>query len=164
VRRGFRDGAQRGPCSSPPSVPDRERAERWASTDDYEADEYLAELGDQPEYTEAELREALAGLLSSIATPETAKHRLFVFLDAAVLPEHKLIATALDDAYHLGVLSSRVHRTWADAAGGRLGVGDDPVYNKTRCFEPFPFPGATEARAAEIRRLGEAIGRHWKRR
>ncbi|WP_369690176.1 hypothetical protein [Ectopseudomonas oleovorans] len=28
------------------------------------------------------------------------------------------------------------------AAGGRLGVGNDPRYNKTRCFETFPFPDA----------------------
>lgn len=110
------------------------------------------------------LRKALAGLPRYIATPETAKHRIFVFLDDAVLPEHKLIAIALDDAYHLGVLSSRVHTTWALAAGGRLGVGNDPVYNKTRCFEPFPFPFATEAQAAEIRRLGEALDRHRKQR
>lgn len=26
------------------------------------------------------------------------------------------------------------------AAGARLGVGNDPRYNKTRCFDPFPFP------------------------
>ena len=30
------------------------------------------------------------------------------------------------------------------AAGGRLGVGNDPRYNKTRCFEPFPFPNLAD--------------------
>jgi hypothetical protein len=71
---------------------------------------------------------------------QTSKHRFFVFLDAAVLPDDKLIAIALDDPYFLGVLSSRVHVAWALATGARLGVGNDPVYNKTACFEPFPFP------------------------
>ncbi len=51
-----------------------------------------------------------------------------------------LIAIASADALHLGVLSSAVHVHWALAAGGRLGVGNDPRYNKSRCFETFPFP------------------------
>src|SRR5690606_15721131 len=33
-----------------------------------------------------------------------------------------------------------IHVTWALATGARLGVGNDPRYNKTRCFDPFPFP------------------------
>ncbi|PAP78616.1 hypothetical protein BSZ37_01960 [Rubrivirga marina] len=110
------------------------------------------------------LRSALAGLPRYIATPETAKHRLFQFLDASILPEHKIIAIAFDDAYHLGVLSSSVHGEWADRAGGRLGVGNDPVYNTTRCFQPFPFPNATDAQADAIRQFGEAIDAHRKAR
>lgn len=35
---------------------------------------------------------------------------------------------------------SRLHVIWALATGGRLGVGNDPRYIKTRCFETFPFP------------------------
>ena len=54
-----------------------------------------------------------------------------------------IVVIALDCAFHLGVLSSRVHVTWALAAGGTL--EDRPRYNKTRCFEPFPFPAATDA-------------------
>ncbi|MEO1075026.1 MAG: DNA methyltransferase, partial [Bacteroidota bacterium] len=113
--------------------------------------------------TRPALRDALTGLDRYIGTPETAKHRLFQFLDASILPEHKIIAIALDDAYHLGVLSSAIHVEWADRAGGRLGVGNDPVYNTTRCFKPFPFPTATDEEAAEIRHLGEAIDAHRKR-
>lgn len=110
------------------------------------------------------MREALDGLDRYIATPETAKHRLFQFLPAEVLPEHKVIAIGLDDGYHLGVLSSRVHGTWAVAAGGKLGVGNDPVYNTTKCFQPFPFPTPTEAQKEEIRRLGDAVDAHRKAR
>lgn len=113
------------------------------------------------------LRAALAGLPRYIATVETAKHRLFQFLDAAVLPEHKLIAIALDDAFSLGVLSSRVHTTWALAVGSRLGVGNDPVYSKSTCFDTFPFPaadtGLTPALAQRIGQLAEKIDAHRKR-
>ena len=74
-----------------------------------------------------------------------------------------LIAIALNDAYCLGILSSRIHVTWALAAGGRLGVGNDPRYNKTRCFEPFPFPAATAAQQARIRAIAERLDAHRKR-
>ncbi|MEW6488078.1 MAG: DNA methyltransferase [Thermodesulfobacteriota bacterium] len=85
-------------------------------------------------------REASAGLKRFIATPETAKHRVFVFFDAAVLPDNMLTSIALDDAVFLGVLSSRAHVVWTLAAGARLGAGNDPRYTKGRCFDPFPFP------------------------
>ena len=112
--------------------------------------------------TRPALRNALEGLPRFVGTVETAKHRFFQFLDAAVLPEHKVLALALDDAYHLGVLSSQVHGEWALAAGGRLGVGNDPVYNATKCFQPFPFPLATPEHVEDIRQLGEAIDAHRK--
>lgn len=64
-----------------------------------------------------ELRKALVGLSRYVATVQTSKHRFFVFLDANILPDDKLIAVASDDAYHLGVLSSREHVVWALATG-----------------------------------------------
>ena len=110
------------------------------------------------------LRAALRGLPRYIATVETAKHRVFMFLDAQILPDHKLVAIASDDALHLGVLSSRLHTQWALASGGTL--EDRPVYSKSRCFDPFPFPdadtGLTELLAAKIRQLGEQIDLHRK--
>ncbi|MDS4027878.1 MAG: class I SAM-dependent DNA methyltransferase [Candidatus Contendobacter sp.] len=87
-----------------------------------------------------ELRRKLAGLTRYIATSETAKHRIFVWLPVSVAPEHKLVVIARDDDETFGILSSRFHIVWATALGGRLGVGNDPVYNSTRCFETFPFP------------------------
>ena len=42
-----------------------------------------------------------------------AKHRFFVFLDATILPDDKLIAIASDDAFIQGALSSRVHVVWS---------------------------------------------------
>ena len=109
-------------------------------------------------------RPALNGLRRYIATVETSKHRFFVFLDASVLPDNKLVNIGSSDALILGVLSSRIHVAWALAAGGRLGVGNDPVYVKTRCFEPFPFPDASEPQRERIRFLGEQIDAHRKRR
>lgn len=106
-------------------------------------------------------RPALVGLSRFIATVETSKHRFFVFLDESILPDNRLVNFALDDAYHLGVLSSRIHVAWALAAGGTL--EDRPVYNKTRCFDPFPFPDADEEQRARVRELGEALDSHRKR-
>lgn len=87
-----------------------------------------------------QLRQALAGQHRYIATTETSKHRPFQFLDTDVLADHSIVCIAISDAAALGVLSSQVHVIWALAAGARLGVGNDPRYNKTRCFDPFPFP------------------------
>jgi hypothetical protein len=109
------------------------------------------------------MRATLAGLPCYIATVETARHRTFQFLDATIAPDNKLVCIALDDAYLLGVLSSRVHVTWALANRSWLGVGNDPVYAKSRCFEIFPFPAATPEQQARIRDLAGQIDAHRKR-
>lgn len=113
--------------------------------------------------TNPKLRHQLAGLPRYIATVETTKHRLFQFLDATILPDNMLVNIASDDATNLGILSSRLHTIWALAAGGRLGVGNDPRYNKTRCFETFPFPDANPKQQAQIRELAERLDAHRKR-
>ena len=111
-----------------------------------------------------ELRAALAGLQRYIATAETSKHRTFQFLDAELLPDNSLVCIGLDDAFSLGVLSSRVHVTWALRAGGWLGVGNDPRYSKSRCFDPFPFPGCSEALKVKIGSVAEELDAHRKAR
>lgn len=68
-----------------------------------------------------------------------------------------VIAVALSDAFHLGVLSSRIHQLWALRAGGWLGIGNDPRYSKSRCFDPFPFPDTTESQKQAIREPAEAL-------
>jgi hypothetical protein len=110
-----------------------------------------------------EMRRSLSCLPRYIATGQTAKYRLFQFLDASILPDDKLIAIALDDGLSLGVLSSSIHTTWALAAGGWMGVGNDPVYNKTKCFDAYPFPVATPEQATRIRDLAEQLDAHRKR-
>lgn len=106
------------------------------------------------------LRAALDGLSRYIATPETSKHRIFCFLSGDVAPDNAIVAIGSDDAFVLGVLSSRLHRLWALAAGGRMGVRDTPRYNKGPCFESFPFPDASLAVRQRIGALAEAIEAH----
>lgn len=108
-------------------------------------------------------RSMLKGLLRFVATTETAKHRVFTFVDADTIAEHGTISIGSDDAYVLGVLSSRIHVVWALAAGGRLGVGNHPRYNKTKCFDPFAFPTVGDAKKQRIRDLAEELDAHRKR-
>jgi hypothetical protein len=108
-----------------------------------------------------ELRSALKGIRRYISTPETSKHRFFVFLGTDILPDNRLTNFALEDAMFLGILSSRTHIVWSLASGGTL--EDRPVYNKTRCFDPFPFPCCGEDLIIRIRTLGEALDAHRKR-
>lgn len=107
-----------------------------------------------------ELREAAAGLERYIVTVGTSKHRFFTFLDAAFAPDEKLVCIGTNDAFVLGVLSSRIHTTWALAAGGRLGVGNDPVYVKSACFDAFPFPDPPAAMRREIATAAERLDTH----
>ncbi len=107
------------------------------------------------------LRASLVGLTRYIATGQTAKHRVFQFLNGNILPDEKLIAFAIPDAFVLGVLSSQVHVDWALAAGATL--EDRPVYNKTACFDAFPFPAASPEQQTRIAALAEQLDTHRKR-
>ncbi|WP_092778065.1 class I SAM-dependent DNA methyltransferase [Jannaschia pohangensis] len=108
------------------------------------------------------LRPALQGLPRYIATVETTKHRTFQFLGSNTLPDNMLIAIGSDDAAMISILSSRVHVAWALTAGGRLGFGNDPRYNKSKCFDPFPFPDLTDPQRTRLRALGEELDAHRK--
>jgi hypothetical protein len=142
-------------------VVDRVKPERAVSND-----KYLRENWWLFRRTNRQLRVGLAGLPRYIGTTETAKHRVFSFIDGGVLPDQKIRVVTADDALTLGVLSSALHVAWALATGGRLGVGNDPVYNNTRCFEPFPFPhddtGLAADLATRIRALAEQMDAHRK--
>ncbi len=113
--------------------------------------------------TRNDFRPAIAGLTRYIATTETSRHRFFVFLDALTLADNKLLTIALEGAFYLGVLSSHIHVAFATAAGGWLGVGNDSVYVKSRCFETFPFPDCADALRADISSLAENLDAHRRR-
>lgn len=109
------------------------------------------------------LRDQLNGLTRYIATVETSKHRFFTFLEKDILPDNMLVVIASDDAAILGILSSRLHILWALAQGGTL--EDRPRYNKSVCFDPFPFPDLAESPLKQrIRDLGERLDAHRKAR
>jgi SAM-dependent methyltransferase len=108
-----------------------------------------------------ELRRSIKGLKRFISTTATAKHRIFVFVSGSVTPDDSLVNFGSQDAYFLGVLSSRAHIIWALAAGTTL--EDRPRYIQTRCFDPFPFPDCTEALRTAIRDVAERLDAHRKR-
>ena len=103
-------------------------------------------------------REALADLPRYIGTSMVSKHRIFVWIDGAVLPDATIIVFPREDDYFFGILHSRIHTVWAAAVGTQL--ESRPRYTPTTCFETFPFPEPTEeqrdaiaAAAAELHRL-----------
>ena len=102
-------------------------------------------------------RKALEGLDRYIATAETSKHRTFVFLAGDALPDNKLVCVADGSPVLLAILSSRIHGEWALAGGARL--EDRPVYAKSHCFDPFPFPDLTgkSALKGKLDELGERL-------
>lgn len=87
-----------------------------------------------------ELRDFVKDIPRYAVTIETARHRTFQFLEKAILPDNKLIAVGVSQGLTLAILQSRLHVAYATAVGGWLGVGNDSVYVKTVCFDPFPFP------------------------
>lgn len=106
------------------------------------------------------MRHALVGLTRYLVTPETAKHRIFAWLDAETLADHALVIFARDDDYTLGVLHSRLHEVWARATGTQLREVESGFrYTPTTCFETFPFPQPSEVQrgavAAAAKRLVE---------
>jgi hypothetical protein len=107
------------------------------------------------------MRGFVAGLGRFIATVETAKHRVFQFLDSGILPDNMLVNVGSEDAHVLGALSSRVHLTWTSAQGGTL--EDRPRYTKSQCFDPFPFPAADDLQKQRIRNIAEDLDAHRKR-
>jgi hypothetical protein len=86
---------------------------------------------------------------------------MFCFLSNEIKPEHGLVVFGSQDAFTLGILSSKIHLTWTTHAGGTL--EDRPRYNKTVCFDPFPFPDCSEAQKSAVREIAERLGAHRKR-
>jgi type II restriction/modification system DNA methylase subunit YeeA len=84
------------------------------------------------------MRAAIQPLARYIATPRVAKHRLFVFLDCATVPDCQLIVFARADDYFFGVVHSRPQELWALRMGTHLETR--PRYTPTSTFETFPFP------------------------
>ncbi len=87
-----------------------------------------------------DMRTALAPLPRYIITAAVAKHRTFIWMHSAVLPDQATLATARADDTTFGILHSRFHELWSLRMGTSL--EDRPRYTPTTCFETFPFPAA----------------------
>jgi len=99
-----------------------------------------------------QLRAALKPLVRYINTPRVAKYRLFVWQQAPSIPDTATVAIARADDTTFGILHSRFHELWSLRMCTWLGVGNDPRYTPTTCFETFPFPaGLTPADTAHQR-------------
>ena len=107
------------------------------------------------------MRDSLEGVERYIGTTETATHRIFSFLNESVAPDQKVRVISSSFASHLSVLSSRVHAIFSIWAGGWQGVGNDPVYQHTNTFDPFPFPLDI---SSELEALGERLDAFRKKR
>ena len=96
-------------------------------------------------------RNAIARLRRYLATCQTAKHRMFVWIDSIVLPGQTIIAFAREDDALLGYLHSRIHLVWAHTQGTQLREKESgDRYTPTTCFETFPFPEPTKSQEKEI--------------
>jgi hypothetical protein len=115
-----------------------------------------------------EMRAAKSALTRFIGTPDTSRHKPFVFLDGAVLPDAQVYCIASADAALLGVLSSCVHQTWVVRVAPRLGVGNDLRWKPKDVWAGYPFPsddtGLTPELTDRIRTLAEQLDAHRKAR
>jgi type II restriction/modification system DNA methylase subunit YeeA len=104
-----------------------------------------AELGEragprwwEPHWPRSDMRAKIAGRERYLATPETALHRLFVWLHGKVLADKNLIVIPDADDVVFGILQSNAHSLWTLRKGSDL--QDRPRYTHTSVFATFPFP------------------------
>ncbi len=98
-----------------------------------------------------ELRKELATIQRFIATPEVAKHRVFVWRGQEFLCNQQTLVFARSDDYFFGVLHSRIHEVWARAQGTQLRERESGFrYTPTTCFETFPLPKPTSEQEKTI--------------
>jgi len=88
-----------------------------------------------------QMRKALALIPRYIATSRVGKHRLFIWLDSAILPDTATVIFARADDYFFGVLHSSAHELWSRRMGTQLRDAESGFrYTSTTTFETFPFP------------------------
>ena len=104
-----------------------------------------------------EMRDFLMAIDRYIVTVQTAKHRVFQFLNESLMPDQKLMVVGLRDAWALAALSSNIHSVWTLQTCSWLGVGNDSVYVKVKTFDPFPFPDPSEDLRQKLRDAGEEL-------
>jgi hypothetical protein len=116
---------------------------------------YLIEKYWLHERPRPEMRAAIRGLGRFIATPMVSKYRLFVWLPEIKVPENAAIVIARNDDTTFGILHSRFHELWSLKMCTWMGVGNDPRYTPTTCFETFPFPAGLTPSSPTLLPQGE---------
>ncbi|BBU68461.1 class I SAM-dependent DNA methyltransferase [Fluviibacter phosphoraccumulans] len=86
------------------------------------------------------IRSAISDLEHVIVTPRVSKHRIFSWRSSKIIPDDGVGLIARADDTTFGILHSRFHELWSLRMCTWLGVGNDPRYTPTTCFETFPFP------------------------
>ena len=94
-----------------------------------------------------EMRKAISGLSLYFTVPRVSKWAIFIPAPLNWLPGDKSVVVATEDFYILGILTSRVHRTWMHAQKSTLKA--DIAYTHNTCFETFPFPQQVEGKIVE---------------
>lgn len=85
-----------------------------------------------------EMRQRLKRVNRYAARPNVAKHHVFRWLDAEILPDGALVVVIRDDDTTFGILQSRFHELWALSRGSTL--EDRPAYTPSTTFDTYPFP------------------------
>lgn len=86
------------------------------------------------------VREILKASADVLVTGLVTKHRVFRYAKLPVLPDTRVIVLRSNSIVQFGILSSTFHETWTLNTCQFHGVGNDPVYTPSDCFETFPFP------------------------
>ena len=84
------------------------------------------------------MRQMLATLSYCFAVPRVSKWSIFIPFQSNWLPGDKSVVIATNNFYILGILTSKIHRSWMYAQSSTLKA--DIAYTPTTCFETFPFP------------------------
>lgn len=102
-----------------------------------------------------DMREALEGMSRFIVGPAQGKRIPFCFAAAEVCPSNLLTVFALDEDYHLGVLSATPHRAWID--GQRSTLEDRTRYSVTYIFATYPWPSPSDRARQDVAACASAL-------
>lgn len=92
----------------------------------------------EPHWPRPEMRARITNVPRYLVTPETAQHRIFVWLQLPTLPDKNLIVIPRADDTTFGILQSSIHEVWSLRKGSDL--QDRPRYTHTSVFATFAFP------------------------
>jgi len=114
-------------------------------------------------------RPSLRNIARLLVTSLTASNRIFDVRNTDLRADSTTVILALEKGEFLSLVSSRVHIIWALASGAQLGVGNDPRYTKSNCFDAFPFPAcvtddSNSNLTARLSDLGERLDAFRKER